>query len=95
MGFTGIAVSITLLVASGKPDIKLWAMILGIISLIMVGLAFYLSREVDCKEIEIKLHEIKISETTISELKSININIGKLLNEIKQERNERNNRDKK
>lgn len=95
MGFTGIAVSMTLLVSSENPGTKFWAMVLGIFSLVMVYSALSISGKADRKEMAIKLHEIKASETMISELKDINTNISELINEIRQDRNERKDRESK
>lgn len=90
MGFTGIAIAFTLLGVSDKPTIKPWAIILGIISLLMIAISFIISGQEDKNDKSDK-------ETIISELKKANNNfsgldenIRGLVNELRQDRDEQN-----
>ncbi|MFC1941717.1 hypothetical protein ACFLWU_00685 [Chloroflexota bacterium] len=95
MGFTGLVIVMTILITSSNEFSRYWAIILGTVSLVMITMAYYLSGRYDQQERNKLLNELITNRAILDELKQVNINIVDLISEMREERNERTNKNKR
>lgn len=93
LGALGVTVGMSVLLVSDDSIIRIGAAVMAFLGVFVCAISYKLARDNDEKELEKKLFDIDVSATTLQILNEMNKNISDLLDEIRQDRNERNNKE--
>ena len=94
IGFTALTVGMSILFVTNDSMIKIAGGGMAFIGIALCLISYKLAIDDDRKEVTKMAYEMDGIRTIISEIKNMNSNISELANEIRQERNERNNKPK-